>query len=173
MEEHGDLLKLQAEEHGDFLKLQVEEHGDLPKPQAEEHGDLLKLRVEAWGSSGTAGKKAWGPSETNQRSSCSEAPLRTSPSRTPYRSVPSRKPNERSSRPIPHDPIPNYRKKPSPVPEVRQVSAFPSVWSLSTARKVTKKLTDNFVNYVFSFEKYKIKSILFFKKKDILKILRI
>ena len=92
----------------------------------------------AWGSSGTAGRKAWGSSETNQCSSRSVAPAW--PSRTPYRSVPSKKPNERSFRPKPIDPIPNYYKKPSPVPEVRQVTAFPSVWSPSTACKVTKKI---------------------------------
>ena len=89
----------------------------------------------AWGSSGAAGGGAWGSSGTNQCSSRSVAPAW--PSRTPYRSVPSKKPNERSICPKPIDPIPNYHN--SPVPEVRQVSAFPSVWSPSTACKVTKK----------------------------------
>ena len=95
----------------------------------------------AWGSSGTAGRGAWGSSEINQWSSRPVPPVW--PSRTPYRSVPeTRKPsktNERSSRPKPLKPLPNYYKEPSPVPEVRQTSAFPSVWSPSTARKVTKK----------------------------------
>ena len=36
-------------------------------------------------------------------------------------------------------PAPYRHVEPSPTPEVRQTSAFPSVWSPSTARKVTKK----------------------------------
>ena len=107
-------------------------------------------------SSGSAGGGAWGSSGTNQRSSCPVPPVW--PSRTPYKSVPQRsgletwkssRTNERSSRPVPHDmssrtsskskPAPYRHVEPSPMPEVQQTLAFPSMWSPSTARKVTKK----------------------------------
>ena len=99
----------------------------------------------AWTSSGSASGGAWTSSETNQWSSHSVLPVL--PSRTPYRSVPRRsgpetwkssKTNESSSR-NKSKPPPYLHKEPSPTPEVRQTLAFPSVWSPSTTRKVTKK----------------------------------
>ena len=111
----------------------------------------------AWGSSGAAGGGAWQSFETNQWSSLPVPPVWSS--RTTYRSVPQRpepetrkpsKTNERSSRPKPLNPSPNYYKECSPVPEVQQTSAFPSVWSPSTARKVTKKnLQINLLIFLF------------------------
>ena len=86
----------------------------------------------AWGSSGAAGGGAWGSSESNQQASHPVPPVRSS--RIPYKI-----PTQRTPHLIPRDPIPNYYKEPLPVPEVRQVTAFPSLWSPSTARKVTKK----------------------------------
>ena len=121
----------------------------------------------AWGSSGAAGGGAWGSSESHQQPLHLVPPAW--PSRTPYKSVPQRsgpetwKPsgtNDLTSRPVPFDtssrmsfnvkPPPYSHVEPSPTPEVRQTSAFPSVWSPSTARKVTKK--SNKIN-LFFFEK--------------------
>ncbi len=104
----------------------------------------------AWSSSGALGGGSW---------ASSERPVAPAwPSRTPYKSVPQRsepeswkptKSNEQTSHRVTFDlssqstskskPPPYRHVEPSPTPEVRQVTAFPSVWSPSTARKVTKK----------------------------------
>ena len=104
----------------------------------------------AWTSTGAAGGGAW---------ASSERPVPTAwPSRTPYKSVPQRsgqeswkpsKTNEQSSRYVLFEtssrttskskPASYRHVEPSPTPEVQQVTVFPSVWSPSTARKVTKK----------------------------------
>ncbi len=98
----------------------------------------------AWSSSAALGGGSW---------ASSERPVAPAwPSRTPYKSVPQRpEPESRkqtshrvsfdlSSQSTSKSKPPPYRHvEPSPTPEVRQVTAFPSVWSPSTARKVTKK----------------------------------
>ena len=111
----------------------------------------------AW-SSQTSHKSLPQKSGLGASSSNSVAPAW--PSRTPYKSVPQRSESgasfgnkERTSK---YGPV--WKVKPhtyrcveaSPVPPVRQVTAFPSVWSPSTARKVTKKIKKYILFFFFT-----------------------